>query len=324
MINKEMVIWRLKKMKVFTYQSQMAINIANQPIESDSGWGCMARSGQMLLYNLISKISDSLFWNAIGESETNKDNSCFDALFNLIFAFFDETNHLSPFSFGNLLKCSHEKLNKKLCEQWTSLTFFKVLQEIQNGFGNFWSSFTKNEEEKKKQEPIDWGNLRESLRREGSHGFEDLWGHEGSDPLQRIDELKKPIEKWLRGFEIYIVDNMSINSKKIRRYFASESPNNENFDLNEDNSGQSGKLLILPILLQLGHARCEKRFKNLLFRFCELSSFCGILGGRGNNAYFIFGSSHKKNGRQNWLKSFKNSFFLYFDPHTIKDVLFFR
>ena len=360
----------------------------------------MARSGQMLLYNLVSKLADGRLWEAARGADQGIDGSCFSALFQLIFRYFDEERRQAPFSFRNLLKCSHDRLQKTLCEQWTSLTFFKVLQEIQKGYDGLWGGpeiydgkqignednageinerrnslfdsqnleddrsnnrkFAGNldtlERKREKQDqkkrlnkqqkstqPNDFkesdpqmSNANRSKGKYGSqketiHGFEDLDKFQNSEWKVVFAGLKHPVREWFRRFRVYIVDNMSIYNRNIRTFFENNDEQlseNKNHALkylqnnklrNEKRASKDGKMLIMPILLQLGHSKCERRFKEFLFKMCELKAFCGILGGRGNNAYFIFGTSHR-NDLTKVNRSFENSFFLYFDPHTIKQV----
>lgn len=354
----------------------------------------------MLLYNLVSKLADARLWEAARGADQGIDGSCFSALFQLIFRYFDEERKHAPFSFRNLLKCSHDRLQKTLCEQWTSLTFFKVLQEIQEGYDGLWGGaeisdggqvenggnagrmlerrnslfdsqnmeddtnynrrFAVNSDllERKREgqgQKIRFDNQQKSTktkdfkesdpqisdakRSKGKYGSQKdmIYGFEDLDKFQNSEwkgvfmGLKQPIAEWFRRFRVYIVDNMSIYTRNIRTFFEKKSGQNsetkshalkylQNGKLrNEEKANKGGKMLILPILLQLGHSKCERRFKEFLFKMCELKAFCGILGGRGNNAYFIFGTSHR-NDFSKVNRSFKNSFFLYFDPHTIKQV----
>lgn len=125
---------------------------------------------------------------------------------------------------------------------------------------------------------------------------------------QDQQNLIKKVDNILNNFKIITPSNGLISEYKVRTFF--EAPGDSKF-------------LLMPIMLQLGRKSCESRYKSFLFQLIGLKYFSGMLGGKDNNAFYIFGSSHRASDKERNNQTsdgLKASKLLYLDPHVNQEV----
>lgn len=141
--------WNIKNFKIFTYRKGMNLCFNNQKIDDDCGWGCMIRTGQMILYNMLAKFFISNFKINLEtthkEKKKNEQQKICRELYN---KYFDNKND-AIYSFKNIVKVAHQNFNIKLGKFWDSNIFFKVISHINKNFNNLFINYQKKESNSK-------------------------------------------------------------------------------------------------------------------------------------------------------------------------------
>lgn len=104
----------------FSYRSELS-PIEGSTLRGDTGWGCMIRAGQMLLFVTISRLS------SVKSKEPNK----------ILEEFFRETGQLGPFSLQRFVETASRVLKKPPGEWFRSTTFLISLRKILKGMKAF-------------------------------------------------------------------------------------------------------------------------------------------------------------------------------------------
>lgn len=231
----------------FSYRKNWSPPIINNELTNDIGWGCMIRSGQMLLYHLI--VRDNNWRLSLADKKK-------------ILLYFNDfqANSDSPFSIQNIVPLANEEFDIVPGSWFRSTSILMTLEKL-------CESYSYSCEHVRNYAFITFVDsvvIHETLKNKlNSPGFQDE-----EDAFTDILSGKKSYP-W----------------------------------------GTSQKKLIVSIASRLGLDKPEPKFKEFLIDVLKLPQFCGMLGGKGNRAYFIFGYCEE------------NDVFYYLDPHLVQDAV---
>lgn len=125
----ERIKWYLDNTMIFSYRKNMSIKIQLKSLTTDQGWGCVIRSGQSLLYNLILKrcMKGVDLGLNLTKEEDNRDRQI---IFRHIVQYFNYHLEQAPFSFRNIIKTGCKKFDMDIEEFWDSPKFFSVIRDV--------------------------------------------------------------------------------------------------------------------------------------------------------------------------------------------------
>lgn len=130
-------------------------------------------------------------------------------------------------------------------------------------------------------------------------------------PTTFLMVVKKLIKKYFREVRVVNVIENTIMFGKIHKAVYgtnSEMPTTVPEIIDELSTKQWSNKLLLSISTMLGLESMEPRYKYFLDTLMATKSFCGILGGRHQSAYFIIGNNDRGS-------------YYYLDPHYVKETV---
>ncbi|KAN0014642.1 hypothetical protein ACTFIU_000960 [Dictyostelium citrinum] len=291
----------------FTYRQGFPC-IDNTMYDNDCGWGCMLRSGQMLLSNV-------LLHNVLGNEWKRSSSATHpDVYNNIISMFLDKPS--APFSIHNIAM-EGQNLGKNIGEWFAPSIISQAIKILVSRNyeqcnisvfisedGSLYIDQLLNISSKKKKTPSTEQQQKQQQQQQKESSTDNGDDKINEENNGNVEKIKNNIGK----DDNIINDNSNVNGKEDKsscKVEIGENNNNNNNNNNDNDDGETWEPLLILIPMRLGLDGLNSIYHTSLLEIFKFPQNLGVVGGKPRaSLYFIAAQDD-------------NLFYL--DPHTVQN-----